>query len=252
MTSIVAECGDCRLGYQTPRPALEASIAYMNMRWRSHDSYVADRAEQKARAQPQLAKLSRLVCPGSRVLDFGAGTGMFVREALDHGWEAIGVERSEIAVERAWRENSVQLHLDLNDVKNAEFDAVTLWDVVEHLRDPIGVIRTLAGFLRSGGWMLFETGNWESWSRLAAGDSWALYLFDHQYYFSPESLRRTIERAGLVNAQLLAAAQITPPPDPPVEADLAELARWRAYQRAMELWPDHAATDIMVLAAQKP
>src|ERR1700720_4024976 len=101
MKVMVAECSECRIAYQTPQPALEASLAYMEMRWRSHDDYVANREQQRTRAQKQLALVGGIVAPGSRLLDFGAGTGTFVRVACEGGWDAVGVERSEVAMERA-------------------------------------------------------------------------------------------------------------------------------------------------------
>jgi 2-polyprenyl-3-methyl-5-hydroxy-6-metoxy-1,4-benzoquinol methylase len=174
----------------------------MEMRWRSHDDYVANREQQRTRAQRQLALVGGIVAPGSRLLDFGAGTGTFVRVACEGGWDAVGVERSEVAMERALRENGVVLHSVL-PASGANFDVITLWDVVEHLRDPISMVESLRAHLRPGGWMIFETGNWESWNRLAAADAWALYLFDHQYYFSPASLERVLGRAGLMRLRTL-------------------------------------------------
>jgi SAM-dependent methyltransferase len=251
MTATVAECGDCRLAYQTPQPAVEASSAYMDMRWRSQDAYVADREHQRSRARKQLALVSGIVAPASRILDFGAGSGAFVATAHERGWDAVGVERSPIAVERARRDHAVRLDPDLPE-PDASFDVVTLWDVVEHLRDPRGILESLRAQVRPGGWMFLETGNWESWNRLAAGDRWGLYLFDHQYYFSPASLERLLGQAGLVDFRLLPADNC-PPPAPPADGDGPDaIERWRAYERGITLWPGHAAIDIMVAAARNP
>lgn len=250
MTAMVAECIDCRLAYQTPRPTPEASRAYMDMRWRSNDAYVADGEQQRARARKQLDVLAGLGARGARLLDFGAGAGAFVAAARARGWDAAGVERSTPAVERALRERDVRLHADLATA-GKDFDVVTLWDVVEHLRDPRETVAALRAHVRPGGWMLFETGNWESWNRLAAGDAWALYLFDHQYYFSPASLQRMLADAGLVDFRLLPAGECPPPPAP-AEGDAAARERWDAYQNGVARWPDHASIDIMVAAARNP
>jgi SAM-dependent methyltransferase len=242
MLASVAECAGCRIAYQTPRPAPEASLAYMEMRWRSPDAYVADDESQRARARMQLQRIAPLVGPRPRLLDFGAGVGTFVRAARDEGWGAIGVERSAAAIERARTRNAVDLVSDLSHVAG-RFDAITLLDVVEHLRDPQGTVEALRTYLRDGGWMIFETGNWESWRRLAAGDAWGLYLFDHQYYFSPASLESLVGRAGLVDFQLLA--------DPAHETGAPDTADERnAHGTALGRWPDHASIDIMLAAAR--
>ncbi len=248
---MIAECPECRIAYQTPRPALEASLAYMEMRWRSHDDYVANSSQQRARAQKQLALVNGIVARGSRLLDFGAGTGAFVRVACESGWETVGVERSQVAVERARQENGVELHSEL-PTSEATLDVITLWDVIEHLRDPIRVVESLRAHLRPGGWMIFETGNWESWNRLAAADAWALYLFDHQYYFSPDSLEKVLDLAGLTNFKLLPAGQCPSPSPPQLGGDLNLTKHWLAYQRGLMLWPHHSAIDIMVAAARNP
>jgi SAM-dependent methyltransferase len=251
MTAMVAECVDCRLAYQSPRPSLEASLAYMNMRWRSQDAYVADAECQRGRVRKHIDLLAPIIASQPRVLDFGAGIGTFVKAAREQGWDAIGVERSRSALERASRQNAIELESDLANV-GYDFDVITLWDVVEHLRDPRGTIVSLLAHLRPNGWMIFETGNWESWNRLAMGDAWSLYLFDHQYYFSPSSLRALVTGAGLTDFRLLPASQSTPPPAP-AEGDGDDAsARWRAYQRGIALWPDHADVDIMVAAARQP
>src|SRR5262249_8958187 len=101
MKAMVAECSACRIGYQTPRPSVEASLAYMNMRWASSDAYVADRDAQRRRALKCLAYVNRLFDRPGDLLDFGAGIGTFVKVALENGWRATGVEQSVTAIERA-------------------------------------------------------------------------------------------------------------------------------------------------------
>ena len=249
MTASVAECPGCRLAYQTPRPSLEASLAYMNMRWRSQDAYVADPEQQQARAQGQLDLIAPVVPGRPRVLDFGSGAGTFVRVAREAGWDAVGVERSTSARARALASNGVDLYPDLASVGGG-FDLITMWDVVEHLRDPRDTVETLRAHLRAGGWMIFETGNWESWRRLTSGDAWPLYLFDHQLYFSPASLQALVGRAGLGDFRLLPGAQ-SPPPAHPEEAGGAEApGTWDTYRRAVARWPEHAEIDIFVAAAR--
>lgn len=251
MTAMVAECRRCRIAYQTPRPTLEASIAYMNMRWKATDAYVADAPRQLAKAERQFELVAPLVGTRGAVLDFGAGIGTFVRAARAHGWQADGVEHSRSARERAALEHRVDLAADVAEL-DGEWDLITLWDVIEHLREPRTVVEALGDLLRPGGWMVFETGNWESWNRLASGDNWGLYLFDHQYYFSLASLRAEVSRAGLSNCQLLDGSRRRPPRRPGPNASAKDRARWVAYERGTALWPDLADIDIMVAAVQKP
>lgn len=198
MHAVVAECRPCRIAYQSHRPSLEASIAYMDWRWASGDTYVADPEAGMRRARLQLDLVRHCRGP-ARLLDFGAGSGTFVRSALDAGYDATGVEHSPVARERARERFGVGLVEDAP----GPFDVVTLWDVIEHLRDPVGILTGLRSRMRPGGLLFVETGNWESWSRFVQGDRWGLFLFDHQYYFSPSSLAAVLRKAGFRGFRLL-------------------------------------------------
>lgn len=245
MSVYIAECASCHLAYQTPRPSLEAALAYMDMRWGSSDPYVFDRRSQLRRALLQFGFVSKLFGAPGRLLDFGAGVGTFMGVARDNGWEVCGVETSKIARARAERENVVVLGDAV--ASGSRYDLVTLWDVVEHLRDPIATVKMLVGHLAEKGMLVVETGNFETWSRLALGDTWGLYLFDHQYYFSPPSLQRLFNVCGLGSFRVLNTTPHVP--------------SWRlgrhpsrvygalcAYRQAKARWPQHGRLSLIVAA----
>ena len=246
MKVMVAECPSCRLAYQTPRPSVEACQAYMDMRWNSSDSYVRDIKEQQQRAKKQMQYVKQVTSKTGRLLDFGAGIGTFVQTAMMEGWQAIGVERSSLAINRAKEENGVELY---REVQGADYDVITLWDVVEHLQYPQEIFTKLRSLLCLGGYLIIETVNWESWLRLTMGDRWNLYLFDHHFYFSPLSLREMVARCGLHNFTLLN----TKPTPPIIRAFLHfgfNRSTWEGYRRAKKLWPTHYSYNVMVAAVQ--
>jgi 2-polyprenyl-3-methyl-5-hydroxy-6-metoxy-1,4-benzoquinol methylase len=248
MNVMVAECSDCRLAYQTPQPSMEACQAYMNMRWSSGDSYVSDTNEQVRRAQSQMRYVNRLCPQKGSLLDIGAGIGTFVRVAIDDGWKATGVERSTTAQKRALAENNVEL---LTKFPEAEYDIITLWDVVEHLQQPFEMFTSVKKLLRPNGYVIMETVNWESWLRLAMGDQWNLYLLDHHFYFSPPSLEKVLMKCGLCNFRILNTG-----PTPPIFRMFFHIGLnntiWKGYRQAKKLWPEHYAYNVMFAAAQKP
>jgi SAM-dependent methyltransferase len=193
MHAMVAECSNCRIAFQSPRPSPEASLAYMNWRWRSADSYVGSRASQMQRAMRQIAHVKQFVYRPIRLVDFGAGSGSFVRAALDHSWDATGIEQSTSARARAREFYDVKLREELRE---GRYDVATMWDVVEHLRDPREVLAMVRTYLVRDGLIFIATGNFENWRRVVEKARWTLYLFDHQFYFSPSSLRRVLRDAG--------------------------------------------------------
>ncbi len=249
MQAYVAECPSCRIGFQTPRPSPEATLAYMDWRWQSSDTYVADVEDQRRRARKQVEIVQRYAPSPRRVLDVGAGAGSFVRAALDQGWDALGVERSGSAISRAAELHGVEL---VQDIPREQFDVVTLWDVIEHIRNPEEFLRMLREHLADDGCLFVETGNLESWVREWTRDRWQLYLFDHHYYFSPSSLHQILRRAGYAWSALVDTNHVRPPLNPlhalrrPVRTALA----WRTWNETRRRWPHHEIS-VMVMVARK-
>jgi len=79
----------------------------------------------------------------------GAHVGVFVEVAQDCGWDAYGLEPSRWAVQEGERRglNMIQGGLADAELPSDSFDAVTMWDVVEHLIDPMSDIREVARLL---------------------------------------------------------------------------------------------------------
>ncbi len=248
MIAMVAECPTCRLVFQTPRPSPEASRAYMNWRWRSSDPYVADKRIQMDRAMRQLSFVKTLIEKPSKLLDFGAGAGSFVRTALDNGWTAIGVELSDSARLRAKQVYDVEL---MESVPHDTYDVVTMWDVIEHLREPVSVLRVIRDHLTPGGVVFLETANYENWTRLAARDQWGLYLFDHQFYFSPYSLQRMLTEARYAEFRVLDVNH-TYPSISFSQNPLAFASDWIEWVLAKMRWGMHGDINVMIGVARKP
>ena len=250
MMAMVAECPPCRLAFQTPRPSPEATLAYMNWRWGSADQYVANREAQLKRGAEQLEFVRRYVAEPASLLDFGAGSGSFVYTAQRAGWQVTGVERSPVARRKALEVYGVDL---LEVAPDREFDVITLWDVIEHLRSPEELLRQLRKHLAPGGLIFIETGNWECWLRTVNKEKWSVYLFDHHFYFSPASLARTLQNAGYGSFELLDANRVAPP-------GLGGIARmpryasqcWMAYLAAKLRWRGHGDIATLIATARRP
>jgi len=85
--------------------------------------------------------LQRHLPAGASVLDIGAGSGAFVRAAVASGFAAKGFE---VIAAAAVRLRVADLYADCEP---GRFDAVSAWDVVEHLEDPGALLATVPGFL---------------------------------------------------------------------------------------------------------
>lgn len=153
------------------------------------------------------ARVRRLMhmAPSARtLLDAGCGPGFFVQAAQACHLEAAGLEVSPFAAAYGRKELGLPIthgpldaeHLDRLD---ARYDLVTLWDVIEHLPDPVEAVGLLAGKLAPGGVLALSTGDVRSLAARLCGRRWHLYnLPEHLWFFTDESLRILLNRAGLV------------------------------------------------------
>ena len=136
-----------------------------------------------------------------RLLDLGCGDGRFLAAMEGRGWSASGLDPSEkaceIAQERLKKGTVLNKTLEEAHFPDASFAAVTLWQVLEHIRNPREVLLEVRRVLKPGGICLLSVPNIASFDfALFRGDWFHLDLPRHLYHYTPETLRRTVESMG--------------------------------------------------------
>jgi 2-polyprenyl-3-methyl-5-hydroxy-6-metoxy-1,4-benzoquinol methylase len=159
------------------------------------------------------SEIARLVGNGRsparplRLLDVGCGSGASVRAATDLGWEAVGIDLDPELTKKGREELGVDLRctqiLDA-DLPRSHFDFVRLRDVIEHLPNPCEVLIRVGEWLAPDGVALFVTpneGGLATQARAALRRKRTLVATvpppHHLHSFNPDTLARTIRRAGL-------------------------------------------------------
>jgi 2-polyprenyl-3-methyl-5-hydroxy-6-metoxy-1,4-benzoquinol methylase len=145
--------------------------------------------------------LARGVPPGGRILDVGCGRGVLLAELANRGFEVHGVERTAAAALGADPRAQIRIASDLAAANYpAEFfDAVMIWHVLEHLREPVATIREIHRVLRPGGKLVVAVPNFSSLQARWAGPAWFhLDLPRHLFHFPLRALRRLLEQSGFV------------------------------------------------------
>lgn len=168
--------------------------------WPSPD----DHARFHHRRQRDFKLISKMVskpCSGMRLLDVGCSNGAVVAAAQAAGFEAEGVDTAPRAVADGQR-RGLRLHCGtLADIgfEDARFDAITLYEVIEHVPDSYALIAECARLLRPMGVLLIGTGNADSWTRTIRKGRWDFLNshVGHVNFFSPGSLRVLAPRVGL-------------------------------------------------------
>jgi len=136
--------------------------------------------------------------PGARLLDVGAGSGILVEEARSLGLRAHGIEPSTWLHERARRrELPVELGTLPHPALPGPFDVVTLVDVIEHVSDPVGLLRESCRVLAPGGEVVVVTPDLGSWAPRLLGWRWWHFRVAHIGYFDRSTLDRALRAADL-------------------------------------------------------
>jgi Methyltransferase domain len=78
----------------------------------------------------------------------------------------------------------------------ASFDAITLWDVLEHMYSPRDAIRQVSEMLTPQGWLFLNVPDAKSWAARLMGRRWVLLLREHLWYFSRETLAVLLAQQG--------------------------------------------------------
>ncbi len=210
----VVRCDACGLIQTAPRPSGEALAAYYPEDYGPH----RDAGEEPGSREIGVVRSPRLrdrlkrrfgsrriwwtpdLPPGARVLELGSGAGHFVRHALARGWDVHAVEPAEQPAARLARDPRVHVHRESAEairVPPGSFDAVFAWMVVEHLENPLTVLRTIAEALRPGGSFVFSVPNAGAWEFSVFRSRWyGLDVPRHLWHFTPPTLARLLGECG--------------------------------------------------------
>ncbi len=137
--------------------------------------------------------------PSTRALDIGCAGGAFPKAASDLGLSVVGIEPSKWLCQYGRKTYGLDLRqgtLEDQDFSPGTFDLVTLWDVIEHVSDPIALLTKARTLLKSEGTLVLNYPNYASLPCRLLGRRWPFLLSVHLYYFTPKTMRSMLEKAG--------------------------------------------------------
>ncbi|MBM4429304.1 MAG: class I SAM-dependent methyltransferase [Chloroflexi bacterium] len=208
----IVRCRQCGLVYVNPRYRPEILQEIYTETYYDHDginngleffgyeNYVADEENIRATFAKRLRTIERYV-PRGRLLDIGCATGFFLDLARNGGWEVMGTEVSAFSAHYAREKLGLDVRMGtLSDLHFADqtFDAVTMWDVIEHVPDPLGELKEVGRILRDGGIISIITPDVDSWVARWLGNRWEEFrrVREHIYFFSRRTMTETLRKAG--------------------------------------------------------
>lgn len=133
---------------------------------------------------------------GKSILDVGCGKGDFVDAALSEGYKVEGIELAQHAVDIAQGFGLPVSHLDFfsNKIEESSRDIVTMFEVIEHLPDPVAFLHRAEMVVRPGGLIYITTPNFNSLDRRVFGSKWRAIHREHLSYFTPSTLLGVIRK----------------------------------------------------------
>jgi 2-polyprenyl-3-methyl-5-hydroxy-6-metoxy-1,4-benzoquinol methylase len=143
--------------------------------------------------------------PDRRLLDIGCGNGQYLELMRSLGWRVEGVELDPAAVRQA-RAMELEVHqgcLEDQDYPANSFDAISLRHVIEHVHDPLDLLKECRRILKPGGRLVIITPNFESYGRQKFHSCWmALDPPRHLMLFGFQSLQNLAQKTGLQEIKL--------------------------------------------------
>jgi len=135
----------------------------------------------------------------TNILDVGCAGGAFLKAAADRGFTVVGVEPSRWLSDDARTVYGLDVRTGVLGEQNLapeSFDAVTLWDVIEHLAEPADTVTEIHGLLKPGSLLVVNYPNYDSLARRLLRGRWPFLLSVHLVYFTTRTLTRMLEERG--------------------------------------------------------
>jgi SAM-dependent methyltransferase len=204
----VVRCLDCTLLYTYPTLLPEGN-PYNDTSFEDYFLHHAD--EDKVKAGENIAQRAEEFTgsPG-HVLEVGCGGGGMLQGFLNRGWQATGVEMTDAYAQVAEARGLNIIRKPIEQANLTEkFDLVILPAIIEHLYEPVEMLKKCVEAVRPGGFVHIEAPN-ESSLALTAGNlyyrlrgrDWTINLSPtfpsfHVVGFNPKSMKRLVESANL-------------------------------------------------------
>jgi len=200
-------CQVCGLIFLSPRPTPNSLPTYYPDSYAPYRRAIQDetnglmRLMRRRRIRQRRALVERFAArsPG-RLLDMGASTGIFMDDMRSQGWQVIGIELNQQAVAYARERLGLEMicaELSQAQLPASHFDAVTLWDVIEHTFDPAQILAEVWQQLAEGGIIVLAIPSWESLDRWLFGRYWVGYDAPrHLHVFPSPVIEAMLQEAG--------------------------------------------------------
>lgn len=196
----IVSCVSCRFKFTNPRPDNSSIGKY----YKSED-YVSHSDTKKglinklyhavrSRTLKQKLKLISGYVSRGTILDYGCGTGMFLKACQDAGWNSFGFEPDNEARQIS-KNKGLRVENGIDSLKQNKYDIITLWHVLEHVTDLDETLSFFSNSISDKGRLVIAVPNHISFDGKFYKEFWAGYdVPRHIYHFEPRTTERLLAK----------------------------------------------------------
>jgi SAM-dependent methyltransferase len=189
----LSKCNNCKVVFTYPKPKKQEIQSFYDDKnyfkhWFEYKDikYVTDNL--------RVDKLKNYVHCGT-LLDYGSGLGYFLDAASKKGFTSYGIETSKFGVEYSnehYNFNTIQYSGLPLPFKDNFFEAISIWHVLEHIEEPIELLKEFKRILKPNGYLIIEVPNLNGILSVIRGKK-KLPLIEHLFHYTPSTLNSLLK-----------------------------------------------------------
>ena len=205
-TFAIVNCEQCGFKFTNPRPVENHLMRYYESpQYISHknkSNNIVNFIYKNVRkiTVRQKAKLLEKTAKKGKLMDYGCGTGEFMKVCKHYGWHISGVEPAPLAREQAIALTGAEISGSIFEANYKDcYDAITMWHVLEHIPQLNKTFVKIKQMLKPDGKIIIAVPNYNSPDAQMYDRFWAGYdLPRHLYHFNKESLSAFLSKHGFI------------------------------------------------------
>ncbi|ANN63740.1 class I SAM-dependent methyltransferase [Brachyspira hyodysenteriae] len=200
-------CPNCKLEFIYNQPNFEEiKSIYSNDYYKAWGMEDGENNEVALMKKSTFRNMLKKILPykkSGNILDIGTASGFLLEEAKEMGFEPYGVEISEysssIAKKKFGEDRIYNGTLETAPFENNFFDVITMTDLLEHVQDPVSILKISNKLLRNytgGGYILITIPDTVSFSHNVMKKKWTQYKLEHLFYFNRKNMEIIAKKTG--------------------------------------------------------
>lgn len=193
---LIRQCSRCKLAWTWLQP--DNLDPYYPTRYRRYNPFII--AVLKTLYRLRVKSWSKSFTSPGNALEMGCGDGFMMDALRSLGWTVAGTERTPEMAKFAREHFGLTVYVEGEQPlpTDSRYDLIVLFQVLEHLNNPLQQIEACRKLLKSGGRIIIGVPNFTSWQSLYARANWFhLDVPRHLFHHSPESIRELAAAAKL-------------------------------------------------------